>query len=138
MMMMNFSITQEFFYDLSEISEVADKILNILFTGSKKWTLLLTGELGAGKTTLARQIIKKIIPEVGFVQSPTFPIMIPYQYNNEKLWHMDFYRLDGDKTKCTEWPEVSPITFSEQKDVVFFHIKILFEAKNMRKIIVQF
>jgi len=136
-------------YNLDEIHTVAEKILSLLFQKApKKWILLLTGELGAGKTTFAREIIKKIIPDVGHVQSPTFPIMIPYEYDGGRLVHMDFYRLNHDggasetllkndiidalhECICIiEWPEMSPVVLSQYHDV--FCVNITIEGDETR------
>lgn len=55
-------------------------------------TLLLTGDLGAGKTTLVRGIAKGLhIKDV--VQSPTFNIMKIYLKGDRPLIHIDAYRL---------------------------------------------
>ena len=56
--------------------------------------VLFTGDLGAGKTHMAKGIgkalgVKKII------NSPTFTIVKEYQGENTKLYHLDLYRLDG-------------------------------------------
>ena len=55
-------------------------------------TLLLQGDLGAGKTTLVRGIARGLnIKEV--VQSPTFNIMKIYLKSDRPLIHIDAYRL---------------------------------------------
>lgn len=55
-------------------------------------TLLLTGDLGAGKTTLVRGIAKGLnIKDI--VQSPTFNIMKIYLKGDRPLIHIDAYRL---------------------------------------------
>lgn len=55
-------------------------------------TLLLQGDLGAGKTTLVRGIARGLnITDV--VQSPTFNIMKIYLKGNRPLIHIDAYRL---------------------------------------------
>ncbi|HEX8309540.1 MAG TPA: tRNA (adenosine(37)-N6)-threonylcarbamoyltransferase complex ATPase subunit type 1 TsaE [Allosphingosinicella sp.] len=53
----------------------------------------LFGDLGAGKTTLARGILAGLGHE-GEVASPTFPIVIPYEALPIPAWHVDLYRLD--------------------------------------------
>jgi tRNA threonylcarbamoyladenosine biosynthesis protein TsaE len=55
-------------------------------------TVLLIGELGAGKTTLAKGIVAGLGP-VGEdeVSSPTFTLI--HEYGND-LYHIDLYRLD--------------------------------------------
>lgn len=58
--------------------------------------LLLTGDLGAGKTTLTKGIARAL----GIrrpVKSPTFTIVREYREGTLPLFHMDMYRLeDGD------------------------------------------
>ena len=53
----------------------------------------LTGGLGAGKTTLAREIIAALGHE-GEVPSPTFTIIETYDHLRLPLVHADFYRLE--------------------------------------------
>ena len=62
----------------------------------------LTGELGAGKTTLARAILAAL-GHVGEVPSPTFAILEPYSSPPLRLQvvHADFYRLN-DPTELAE------------------------------------
>lgn len=56
--------------------------------------LLLRGPLGVGKSTLARRILEKMCPEQAPFQSPSFPLMLPYDLGGQTLWHMDLYRLN--------------------------------------------
>ncbi|HEX8573402.1 MAG TPA: tRNA (adenosine(37)-N6)-threonylcarbamoyltransferase complex ATPase subunit type 1 TsaE [Allosphingosinicella sp.] len=53
----------------------------------------LFGELGAGKTTLARGILAGL-GHRGEVASPTFPIVIPYETPALPAWHVDLYRIE--------------------------------------------
>jgi len=80
----------------------------------------LSGELGAGKTTLARAIIAAL-GHAGEVPSPSFAILEAYDPPAVRLSvvHADFYRLDGagdlaelgldelrdDAALIAEWPE---------------------------------
>jgi tRNA threonylcarbamoyladenosine biosynthesis protein TsaE len=78
----------------------------------------LFGDLGAGKTTLARGILGGLGHD-GEVASPTFPIVIPYDTLRLPAWHVDLYRLDDpseirelaldealqDGVLLVEWPE---------------------------------
>ncbi len=82
--------------------------------------ILLAGDLGAGKTTLARGFLEAL-GYVGEVPSPTFTIVQTYDPPELRLpvWHVDLYRLDGpedldelgldearmDAVLLVEWPE---------------------------------
>jgi len=82
--------------------------------------IALNGDLGAGKTTLARGILRGLGFE-GDVASPTFPIVIAYEPPDTRLplWHVDLYRIEdpaeagelaldealGDGALVVEWPE---------------------------------
>ncbi|HZF95832.1 MAG TPA: tRNA (adenosine(37)-N6)-threonylcarbamoyltransferase complex ATPase subunit type 1 TsaE [Allosphingosinicella sp.] len=82
--------------------------------------LALYGDLGAGKTTLARGLLRGLGFE-GDVQSPTFPIVIAYDPPDTRLplAHVDLYRIEDpdeieelaldealeDGALVIEWPE---------------------------------
>ena len=86
-------------------------------------TVLLFGELGAGKSVMARGIARGMGVE-GPMPSPTFTLMIPYAVDGRKLYHFDLYRLSdedeyfaagldefigGDGVAVVEWPEMAGI-----------------------------
>jgi tRNA threonylcarbamoyladenosine biosynthesis protein TsaE len=57
--------------------------------------VLLVGELGAGKTTLAKGIVSGLgAAPVEDVLSPTFTLIHEYGHD-PKVYHIDLYRLDG-------------------------------------------
>ena len=73
----------------NETMELGKKIAGLVSAGS---TFCLTGDLGAGKTTLVRGIAQALnIKSV--VQSPTFNIMKIYFDGIKPLIHIDAYRL---------------------------------------------
>jgi tRNA threonylcarbamoyladenosine biosynthesis protein TsaE len=64
--------------------------------------LLLTGDLGTGKTTLVKGIAQALdAAEPDEVTSPTFTLLHEYEGTREgkpvKLYHLDVYRLEGER-----------------------------------------
>ena len=67
----------------------------------------LKGDLGAGKTTLARAIIRAAAgdPEL-IVPSPTFTLVEVYETPRGAFWHFDLYRLEAaDQVYELGWEE---------------------------------
>ncbi len=56
--------------------------------------LALQGELGTGKTTLARGLLCAL-GVVGPIRSPTFTLVEPYETKMGTIHHLDLYRLQG-------------------------------------------
>jgi tRNA threonylcarbamoyladenosine biosynthesis protein TsaE len=78
-------------YLLSEIDTVAQKLLEK--SGSK--TLLFYGEMGAGKTTLIKALLKAL-GAVDTGSSPTFSLVNVYETENGTVNHFDFYRINDE------------------------------------------
>ena len=77
-------------HNQEETIELGYKLGTLL---KEKDVVLLDGDLSCGKTTLTKGIGKALgIKRV--INSPTFTIVKVYE-GNEKLYHMDLYRLDG-------------------------------------------
>ena len=60
-------------------------------------TVILRGDLGAGKTTLVRGIARSLGAPEDDVTSPTFTLVHEYQGRTRKLYHLDLYRLEREE-----------------------------------------
>lgn len=57
--------------------------------------IALIGDLGSGKTTISKSIIKSLTNEEN-IPSPTFNIVNEYSLNGKLIYHFDFYRLEDE------------------------------------------
>ncbi len=85
-----------------------------------KKVVAFLGQMGAGKTTLIKQICQSL-GTADVVNSPTFAIVNVYEYDNGEIYHFDCYRLknleealdfgaeeyiNSGELCLIEWPEV--------------------------------
>ena len=125
----------------AETRELGKRLAEKLKAGD---VILLTGELGAGKSELARGIAKGLgVAETG--TSPSFTILNVYESGRTPLYHFDWYRLEseeelyelgmdeylgGDGIALVEWPERCP----DANPADCLRVRITAEGENTRKI----
>ncbi len=102
--------------DVAALMALGARLCPLLKTGD---VLTLTGELGAGKTTLARGLIQSALGTAQDVPSPTYTLVQSYELSHYELWHCDLYRLaapddvlelglidmEADIVSLIEWPD---------------------------------
>ena len=79
-------------YSLSELPVIAKKIIEAATTK----IILFNGEMGAGKTTLIKEVVKQLgVNDVA--NSPTFSLVNEYLTDdNITIYHFDFYRIKDE------------------------------------------
>ncbi|RFO95441.1 tRNA (adenosine(37)-N6)-threonylcarbamoyltransferase complex ATPase subunit type 1 TsaE [Rhodoferax lacus] len=101
------SATQAFAQTLARLPELGQAFIT------------LQGDLGAGKTTLARHLLQAL-GVTGRIKSPTYAIVESYETEAFPIWHFDFYRFNDPQEwedagfrdifaspglKLVEWPQ---------------------------------
>ena len=133
--------------DLSRLEKCGEKLAQNLDHGN---ILCLFGELGSGKTTFARSVIRSIYKKQNSeaphsIKSPSFPILITYEVNNIEIYHYDLYRISNtselyelnifenleNSITLIEWPE---IILKEIKSKKYFSVKFDIIDSFSRKI----
>lgn len=106
-------------YQLEDVQQVAKTLLT-KFPAKK--IFLLSGDLGAGKTTLIKSICKEI-GVIDEVSSPTFSIVNEYKATQKApIYHMDLYRLKNENEAIEmgleEYFDAKTYFFVEWYDIV--------------------
>ena len=133
--------------DLFSLEKFCENISQNLDRGN---IICLFGELGSGKTTFARSIIKSIYRKntslaPSSIKSPSFPILITYEVKNIEIYHYDLYRISNsnelfelnifenleNSITIIEWPE---IILKELKNKKYFSVKFDIIDSFSRKI----
>lgn len=80
-------------YTLNQLPEISKEILAI----AKNKVLLFNGDMGVGKTTLIKELVKQLgVKDIA--NSPTFSLVNEYQTEDgKKVFHFDFYRIESEE-----------------------------------------
>ena len=86
---------------------LAQRIAPLLKAGD---VIALWGDLGAGKTTFSRGLIRALLNDSGIdIQSPTFTLVQTYEGPEFPIWHYDMYRIEDEA-------EIDELGFEETID----------------------
>lgn len=104
--------------------------------------VFLSGDLGAGKTTLTRSLLRAL-GHTGPVRSPTYTLVEPYEIDGRAIYHLDLYRIADpgeleflglrdwllpDRLLLVEWPERGA-GFLPAPDL---HVRLAYEGEGRR------
>ena len=119
-----------FTYRLSDIESTASQILKYI----KSKNVLFSGEMGSGKTTLIKELVKQSGSK-DRVSSPTYSLVNEYEGITNSVYHFDFYRiedeleaydmgfeeyLDSSNQVFIEWPEKIPNLWPQHYSLLEF------------------
>lgn len=119
-----------------ETHEIALKVLKNMPSGA---VLCLYGQLGAGKTTFSKGIGMAFGIEALKMKSPTYTYIREIEHDGKKIFHCDFYRLEGKSHAASEmltqlqeqphdliiieWPEFLEEKIPSHRTDVHLHVK---------------
>lgn len=129
-----------------QLGQVVECLVGLIDAGHR--LVLLTGDLGAGKTTLVKHL-GRALGIVDPITSPTFSLVQAYHADRVgTVYHMDLYRisapeelvqigledyLDSGNLCLVEWPEVGRAWF----DMPHVSVGIVTDTRNIRTFSIQ-
>ena len=130
-------------YITKDINETRDWAAGFAKTLHAPMTIALHGDLGVGKSEIARTIIQTLCGADTVVPSPTFTIVQSYENGKDRLSHFDLYRVSDvselveigllhavqNDITLIEWPDIAKDLLPP--DTVHIYIT---EFENGRKI----
>lgn len=82
-------------YSIENLKNIAEKFAD---DATPPFSILLNGEVGAGKTAFSKFFINKlIVDKTQNITSPTFNIVQIYESIKGPIWHVDLYRLKKEE-----------------------------------------
>lgn len=131
---------KKFLADEAGTAAFARQLLEALPADLAGWTVLLSGELGAGKSTFARALIRAA-GHSGAVPSPTYTLVEPYVLPRSTFYHIDLYRVSSEEElrylgwselddgfRLVEWPDRAA-QLAEQADL---ELMLFYEGAGRR------
>ena len=147
----SFIVLESLDLKISDLSEIGDVFAENMENSD---LVLLSGEVGAGKTEFARLIIKakakKENLDIEEISSPTFSLIQSYDFQYCKIFHIDLYRVNSEvelfelgipdifdgQITLLEWPEI--IDTESLSRYVYIKIKEAKKIKEARDIKIEF
>lgn len=96
-----------------EMDEFAKNFAKVLLLESKPTIILVSGEMGAGKTYLAKKVGEFL--NVKNIKSPSYTIIDEHEYSDGKFIHIDLYNVQDEK----ELKLLDLAHYLQRKNIIF-------------------